>query len=203
MVPSHLSGFSFFMNTVFFVLDDFLIAPFRLFLSSTFGFWFGCSVLALYCIVLGEFCFFVVYIVNRKFYVDLNQGMTDMHNISVEAIRRKNKQIFKDANWWANEYFGKVFFSQMALFAVSILPVPFAMGWLQWRFSGIAVHSFAGIDFGYGFVFLSVYIVLRIGFSKIRRKIPILKKLDEMRQADGEKAGKITSWTELDKKSTD
>ncbi len=191
------------MNTFFFFLDDFLIAPFRLFLSPILGFWFGCSVLALYCIVLGELSFLIVYIFNRNFYIELNQGMTEMHNISVEAIRRKNKQIFKDANWWANEYFGKVFFSQMALFAVSIWPVPFAMGWLQLRFSGIAVHILAGVDFGYGFVFLSVYIVLRIGFSKIRRKIPILKKLDEMRQADGEKAGKITSWTELDKKPSD
>ena len=97
-----------------------------------------------------------------------------------------------------NEYFGKVFFSQIALFAVSLWPVPFALAWLQQRFLGIAIYSFWGLELGYSFVFIVSYLLVRYLFSRVRCKIPVLKKLDEMRIEDGKKVGDITSWSELD-----
>ncbi len=186
------------MYPVYLLVDAFLIAPFRLFPSAHVSFWLGCLLLALYCVLLGELCFLLVYRFNRGYYVGLNQKMARMHNISVEAIRYKNRGIFKDANWWANEYFGKVFFSQIALFAVSLWPVPFAMAWLQHRFFGIAIYTFWSMELGYSFVFIVSYILVRYLFSRVRCKVPVLKKLDEMRIEDGQKVGDITSWSELD-----
>ncbi len=141
----------------------------------------------------------LIYIWNREYYTDLNRKMTRMNNISIEAIRHKQKDTFKSANKWANEYFGKVFFSHAALFAVSLWPVPFAMAWLQTRFSGIDIHTvpFTKFSLGYPFVFILSYIIVRYGFSKIRPFIPVLKKIDDLRAEDAKKAGELTSWDEL------
>ncbi len=182
---------------MFAVIDSFLIAPFRMGIPTVWAFWLGTAILCLYCVLLGELCFLGVYRFNRGYYLKLNQKMTRMHNISVEAIRHKNKQVFKDANLWANEYFGKVFFSQVALFSVSLCPVPFALAWLQYRFSGITIHSVLHLELGYAFVFVVSYILVRYLFSRIRRFIPLWKRLDQMRAEDAGKSGPITSWSEL------
>ncbi|WP_432735731.1 hypothetical protein [Maridesulfovibrio sp. FT414] len=181
------------------IIDTILIAPYRVGLPTVAAFWLGTAVLALWCTVGGEISMALGYLFNRDYYTDLTREMTRMHNISVEAVRRKEKETFKSANTWANEYFGKVFFANAALFAVSLWPVPFALGWMQSRFAGIDIHTVPFIDFslGYPFVFISSYIIVRYGFSKVRCFIPFLKKIDEMKAEDAEKAGEMTSWTEL------
>lgn len=186
-------------ESVYPIIDSILIAPYRLGLPALASFWLGSAVLAFWCTLGGELSMTLTYIWNREYYTDLNRKMTRMHNISVEAVRHKEKETFKSANKWANEYFGKVFFSHAALFAVSLWPVPFAMGWLQSRFAGIDIHTVPYIDFGLGypFVFILSYILVRFNFSKVRCYIPFLKKIDEMKAEDAEKAGQMTSWSEL------
>ncbi|WP_320170244.1 hypothetical protein [Maridesulfovibrio sp.] len=187
------------LESIYPIVDALLIGPYRTGLPAVAAFWLGSAVLALWCTLGGELSMTLVYIWNRDYYTDLNCKMTRMHNISVEAVRHKEKETFKSANTWANEYFGKVFFSQAALFAVSLWPVPFAMGWLQERFAGITIHTVPFTDFSlsYPFVFISSYIIVRFTFSKIRHFIPVLKKIDGMRAEDAEKAGELTSWSEL------
>lgn len=186
-------------DSVYPVIDILLITPYRIGLPSLSAFWFGTALIALWCTIAGELSMSLIYIWNREYYTDLNRKMTRMHNISVEAVRHKEKETFKSANKWANEYFGKVFFSHAALFAVSLWPVPFAMGWMQERFTGIDIHTVPYIDFGLGypFVFILSYIIVRYGFSKVRAFIPLLKKIDHMRAEDAVKAGEMTSWSEL------
>ncbi|WP_419779227.1 hypothetical protein [Maridesulfovibrio sp.] len=181
------------------IIDSILIAPYRIGLPALAAFWFGTAVMSLWCTLGGEISMALIYVWNREYYTDLNRKMTRMHNISVEAVRHKEKATFKSANKWANEYFGKVFFSHAALFAVSLWPVPFAMGWMQSRFTGIDIHTvpFTKFSLGYSFVFILSYIIVRYSFSKIRSYIPVLKKIDEMKAEDAEKAGEMTSWSEL------
>lgn len=186
-------------DSVYPVIDTLLISPYRIGLPSLAAFWFGTAVIALWCTIAGELSMTLTYLWNRDYYTDLNRKMTRMHNISVEAVRHKEKETFKSANKWANEYFGKVFFSHAALFAVSLWPVPFAMGWMQERFAGLNIHTVPFIDFGLGypFVFILSYIIVRFSFSKVRSYVPFLKKIDQMRAEDAEKAGEMTSWSEL------
>ncbi|NDV26363.1 hypothetical protein [Desulfovibrio sp. JC010] len=186
-------------ESIYPVIDNLLIAPYRIGLPSLAAFWLGTAIMALWCTLAGEISMSLIYIWNREYYTDLNRKMTRMNNISIEAIRHKKKETFKSANKWANEYFGKVFFSHAALFAVSLWPVPFAMGWLQSRFAGIDIHTVPYIEFGlgYSFVFILSYIIVRYGFSKVRSYIPVLKKIDDMRAEDAIKAGEMTSWDEL------
>ncbi|WP_027721999.1 hypothetical protein [Maridesulfovibrio zosterae] len=186
-------------DSVYPIIDTMLIAPYRIGLPTLAAFWFGSALIALWCTIAGELSMSLVYIWNRDYYTDLSREMTRMHNISVEAVRHQEKETFKSANKWANEYFGKVFFSQAALFAVSLWPVPFAMAWMQSRFSGLDIHTVPFIDFGLGypFVFILSYIIVRFGFSKVRGFIPFMKKIDIMRAEDAEKSGEMTSWSEL------
>ena len=186
-------------DSVYPIIDTLLIAPYRIGLPTVAAFWFGSALIALWCTIAGELSMSLVYIWNRDYYTDLNREMTRMHNISVEAVRHKEKDTFKSANKWANEYFGKVFFSQAALFAVSLWPMPFAMAWMQGRFSGLDIHTVPFINFGLGypFVFILSYIIVRFSFSKVRGFIPLMKKIDIMRAEDAEKAGEMTSWSEL------
>lgn len=186
-------------DNFFSLVDTILISPYRVGLPSVAAFWFGTSILAFYSIILGEISMNIGYLVNRKYYSGLNTEMIRMHNISIEAIRRQNKSIFKSANTWANEYFGKVFFSHAALFAISLWPVPFAMGWLQKRFSGIDIHTVPVLNFGleYPFVFISAYIILRYLFSKVRKFIPGFKKMDKIREEDALESGEMKSWNDL------
>lgn len=187
------------------ILDTFLIAPYRLFETTPdLAFWFGTGVLALFCVLFGEISMSLVYLVNRRYYASLNTNMVRMHNISVSAIKQKDKLSYKAANTWANEYFGKVFFAQASLFAVSLWPAPFALAWLQERFAGITITTVPWIDWQleYPFAFISAYIVLRVGFSRIKPYLPWFAQLTTMHKEDAQQSGELASWNTSAPKST-
>lgn len=194
-------------ESIYLIIDNILITPYRMDIPSVAAFWIGTSILAIWCIILGEICMSLGYLWNRKYYNGLNKEMIRMHNISIEAILRKDKKIFKSSNEWANEYFGKVFFAHAALFAISLWPVPFALGWLQKRFSGIDIHTIPVLNFGleYPFVFISAYIILRYLFSKVRKYIPGFKRVDQIKEDDASESGEMKSWNDLvpEKKTVD
>ncbi|WP_066858400.1 hypothetical protein [Halodesulfovibrio spirochaetisodalis] len=207
------------MQNIFFILDPVFIAPYRWLLNPVAAMWTGSAVLALWCLLAGEISSIFIYRVNRAYYAKLNEKMVRMHNLSIEAIKQKDKANFKATNRWANEYFGKVFFAQAAFFAVSLWPVPFALGWMQTRFTGIDIVSFPvpSLDFGklsltnfstefissttlslgYAFVLLTSYIILRYTLYKTRKYIPVLRNIEAMREEDSELIHQIKSWEEL------
>ncbi|MFA7165891.1 MAG: hypothetical protein WC124_08645 [Desulfoplanes sp.] len=184
-------------TALYYLLDAFFIAPYRLFEATPdFAFWFGTGALALTCVLFGEVSMGLVYLVNRHYYASLNTKMVRMHNISVSAIKQKDKLSYKAANTWANEYFGKVFFAQASLFAVSLWPAPFALAWLQQRFSGITVTTvpWIGWQLEYPFAFISAYIVLRVGFSRLKPYLPWFAGLTTMHKEDVRQSGELAPW---------
>lgn len=207
------------MQSIFFALDPFFIAPYRWISNPDVAIWMGSLVLGLCCVFAGELSSILIYRVNRAYYSRLNEKMVHMHNLSIEAIKIKDKANFKAANTWANEYFGKVFFAQAAFFAVSLWPVPFALGWMQTRFTGVDIISIPMIslnfemfsltnlstDFissttltlGYAFVLLTSYIALRYMLYKTRKFIPVLRNIEAMREEDAELISDLKSWEEL------
>lgn len=207
------------MQSLYVTLDPIFIAPYRWFSEPAIAFWIGSLALSLWCIFAGEISSIFIYRVNRAYYAKLNEKMVHMHNLSIEAIKLKDKENFKAANKWANEYFGKVFFAQAAFFAVSLWPVPFALGWMQSRFTGIDIVSvpMLSLDFnklslteiptnffssttlslGYAFVLLTCYIAMRYLLYKTRKYIPVLCKVEELRERDAELIDTIKSWDEL------
>ncbi len=181
------------------MVDPVLIAPYRWLEPAEAGFWLGTAILSLWILLVGEIFLSLVYLCNRRHYASLSTKMVHMHNLSVEAIASKDKASYKATNKFANDYFGKYFFSQAALFSVSILPLPFAMAWLQSRFEGIAIHTIPYFDkpLGYTFVVLACYIPLRYGLSRVRHHIPLLSKVARMRAEDAKAMEPMRQWSDL------
>ena len=211
------------MQSIYVALDPVFIAPYRWVATPAVAMWVGSIALTLWCVLAGEISSLFIYRVNRAYYAKLNEKMVHMHNLSIEAITRKDKTNFKAANRWANEYFGKVFFAQAAFFAVSLWPVPFALGWMQTRFTGIDIVSVpvfsldfsqisltgigdgfitpATLSLGYAFVLLTSYIALRYLLYKTRKYIPLLKIVEKMRAEDAELIDQIKSWEDVTKQA--
>ncbi len=177
-------------------LDTAFIFFFRLPDIPILGFYLGCVVLSLACVVVGQITIAVAFFWNQKFIDRDNHEMVRMHNLSVKALLAKDKKAYKSCNKVANEAFGKVFFSQIALSISSLWPIAFAAGWLQTRFQ--AVHfplpvslPVIGDHVGFMFTFLPIYILVYILFGQIKGRLPffrtVVKRLEHYDEESGEK----------------
>jgi hypothetical protein len=170
------------METIIFRIDSFLISFFRLSDIPILGYYLGSTVLSIFCVVLGQATIAVAFLWNRRFIEQDNRSMVAMHNSSLKALAAKDKSSYKKCNRAANEAFGKVFFSQIALAASSLWPLPFAVGWMQTRFFNVnfplpVALPYIGSDVGYLFTFLPIYILMFILFGKIKRRLPFFRNI--------------------------
>ena len=156
-------------------IDQFIIPFYRLTGLTILDFYLGTFVLSIMALVLGELTISLYFLFNKK---DIDQGteeMISMHNLSILALKRGDKGSYKVCNKNANEAFGRIFFKQIAMASSSLWPVPFALGWLQTRFSGIE-FPFAfnipgvGNSVTYTFVFIPLYILARIILKKTKNR---------------------------------
>lgn len=186
-------------STLFFWVDLFLITPFRIPGYQNipiWSMWLGSSVLAFYCIIIGETIGAVLFLIHRRYYLGLQDKMTRYHNISVDALHSGNKEVYLAANKLANDDFGKNFFAQASISMSTLLPVPFALGWMAQRFEDIVIYRIPGteISLGYVFVLLSAYIVIRILFSRVKKRLPLFRRVDEIKRKASEERGPTKSF---------
>ena len=184
------------MAQVYYRLDAVLIFFFRLPGVPILGYYLGCTVLALACVIVGQLTLAAAFKINQRFIDRDNHKMVRMHNLSVKALLSKDKQAYRSINKEANDAFGKVFFAQIALAISSLWPVPFAVGWLQTRFLDVRFElpvslPVVGDHVGFMFTFLPIYILVFILFGKIKSKLPFFRaiaaSLDRYEDEDGEK----------------
>lgn len=179
-------------------IDLFLITPFRLPGPDApiWGMWLGSTLLAFYCTVVGEIIGAVLFLVHRKHYLGLEEEMTRHHNISVGALHAGDKETYLAVNKLANDDFGKSFFAQATIGLSTLLPLPFALGWMANRFEGVVIYRIPGttISLGYVFVMLSAYIVIRILFSRVKTHIPLFRRVAEIKREAREKRGPTKSF---------
>ena len=163
------------------IADLILVIPYRWPGDPFIGWWTGTLILALWATVLGEITLFLALRANRSRVMDTFQEMGDRHSQSINALRAGDKEAYKAINKLANEAFGKAFFMQMTMAAASLWPVPLALGWLQTRFSGVRFPlpcdlPLLGDSVGYTFIFIPLYILVRIMFGKIRANLPFFER---------------------------
>ena len=178
-------------------LDSILIAPFRWPTDPYAGLWLGSAVLAWYCILLGEAISALLFLVHHRYYTSMQDSMLHYHNLSVDALHAGNKEAYLAANKLAQEDFGKSFFAQATIGLASLLPLPFALGWMATRFEGITVYTFplVNISAGFVFVFLSVYIISRILFSRfVKKRLPLFREIETIKKQAREARGKARSF---------
>jgi hypothetical protein len=168
-------------ETLYYHIDAALIYFFRLTANPMLGYMAGIAVLALLCVVIGDLTVAVAFRVNGSFFRRDNRELVSMQNKSLLALQARDKKSYQACNEMANDSFGKVFFTQIALGASSLCPVPFALQWLDGRFGDVAfLLPFAlgsRTTVGYAFTFIPMYILVRILFAHARTQLPGYRRL--------------------------
>ena len=138
--------------------------------NSVAGFFLGTEVLALIAVITGEYSIRFAFRLNREIISRDNHRIEHFQNLSFEALKSGDKSAFRACNGIANEAYGKSFFTQIALSAASLWPLFIALGWMQYRFSGIEIQlPVPGHVFSIGYVssFIVSYVLSRVLFYKI------------------------------------
>lgn len=197
-----------FLNTFYAHIDAFLIYFFRMPQIPILGYLLGISILALYCVVLGQITIAVAYLANRKWIESNNNAMVHFQNLSIKALLFKSKPAYKACNKEANDAFGKVFFMQIALAAASLWPVPFALGWLQTRFLDVAFVlpfslPYIGSAVGYTFTFIPMFILVYILFGKIKGQLPFFSRVEKILNASSRSGEQMITLADVGPPSLD
>jgi len=153
-------------------LDVVFISPYRWLENPVAGFFLGTLVLSLWCVLIGKVCGLVVWMMNRSHMRSLERETVKMHNLSLQAILSRDKVSYTACNKEANEAFGRYFFAQLAAGAATLWPVPFALAWMETRFSGVTFPlayplSLIAPTVGYPAIFLLWYALHRMLFKHL------------------------------------
>lgn len=168
------------IEKIFFQIDSVLIYFYRISEIPIVGYLMGTAVLAILSVIFGQLTLSIAYRYNEALFNQNNSNMVKMHNLSIFALLSKDKKAYKACNKEANDAFGKVFFSQIALGISSLWPIPFALSWMQIRFLDVMFElplklPIFGGEVGFTFTFLLVYILTYIFFGKIKPFLPYFK----------------------------
>ncbi len=181
-------------------IDPLLISVFRLSGNVHVGYALGLIWLAFLVTLLGELTMAGVYLLNRKHFLAQKREMVSHLNLSMKALAAKDKDSYKACNTIANEAFGRNFFSGIALFASSLWPVPFALGWLQFRFATVDFTiPLVGVV-GSAFVFIPTYIVVRILFSKAKPYLPFFSYMTRLLRKQEANEEKMLTYMDMVKR---
>ena len=164
---------------LFEIIDSLLIAPYRWPQDPVTGWWLGTFVLGLWCVVLGQITLSLLHLANRTFLSDASRETVEYHESSMNALREGDRSAYRAINRLANEAFGRTFFLEAAMACGALWPAACALGWMQTRFSEVAfplplVIPHVGGTVGFSFIFILVYILMRIVLGRIRSHV--LKK---------------------------
>jgi hypothetical protein len=197
-----------FFQILYLKIDAFLIYFYRVVEQPLLGYFIGTGILALLCVIIGEFTLSVAFRFNKKSIDQDSWEMTRMQNLSLRALLAKDKPSYKVFNKEANEAFGKVFFKQIALSAASLWPIPFALGWMQTRFMNIEFLlpcrlPLIGKTVGYSFTFIPMYILAHILFGKIKHKLPYFKTTKKMLDENKEDIDEMMTLSDLTEASNE
>jgi hypothetical protein len=168
---------------LFHLIDGFLIAPYRWPENPAVGWWVGTFALAVWATLLGEATLALAHRVNRFRIKQVEEEMLKRHRQSIDALKAGDRTAYKSINKLANEAFGQTFFLRLAMACAALWPVACALGWLQMRFSGVRFKlpfalPLSGDSVSYPFVFIPLYVLVRILFGKIKARISRAREHD-------------------------
>ena len=168
------------MTHIFHYIDEILIFLFRIIEIPVLGYYLGTFLICVLCVVAGRFTLKLSSRINERFLSRDHKDMVHMHNLSMYALINKNKPAYSNCNNQANEAFGKVFFSSVALGASSLWPVPFALAWMQYRFGQVSfelpfelpfIGSHAGFMFTFFPILVAAFMITGRAFSIFNRGV--------------------------------
>jgi hypothetical protein len=157
-------------------LDVFLVNMYSVTGSPVIDYFTGTLLLALITVLIGDFTTSLVYRANKSHFTFLNSRLAELHDISMMALKLKDRSNYHAVNREANDTFGLFFFGMAGLSAAYLWPAFFAVAWMQTRFADIAFPLFmTGWNANYTFTFLVSYLLMRLLFSRLRPYLPYFK----------------------------
>ena len=169
------------LDTLALQADGFLITFYRISGYGLIDYFIGTTILAFLCIVIGELSISLAIRFNKRYLDSMSKEMKEKEMLSIAAYRAGDKDGYKSLNKQATDVWGKHFFTMVAYSAGILWPIPFALGWMQARFSGVEfdlAFPFSlifGKSVGYLFTFIPIYIFCRILFKYMRPYLPYFK----------------------------
>jgi hypothetical protein len=158
------------------ILDPVLIYLYRLTGYPLVDYYVGTFLLAFLTVLVGEFTISIVFKVNKAHLDRLNARAEKMGRLSEEALRLGDEKSYKAVNKEGNDAFGHLFFNKFGLSAACLWPIFFALAWMQERFADIDLPlPWVGWKINYVFFFLLCYVLARILFGRIKRKLPYFR----------------------------
>ena len=187
-----------YLNSLFLIMDAWLMPVFRAVETPILGFYLGTAVLASVCVMLGDLTYNIVVRADRSKIKDVNANTVKYNNLSIEALQAGDGDSYRACNKMANEAFGRMFFLQLALSTAALWPLPFALAWMQYRFFEVEFPlAFLPLTFSYAGVFIPMYALLRIGYSKVRQRLPFFSGAARIYAEMGADAEELKTWRDL------
>jgi len=166
--------------------DSFLILFYRMTGHALLDYYIGTTVLAFICVVVGELSISLALKFNKRHIDAMNAEMSAKEQLALAAYKEGNQAGYKALNHEATEAWSKQFFTMIAYSAGILWPIPFAFGWLQYRFADVAfplaypLSLLFGKTVGYTFTFIPLYILCRIVFKYLRPRLPYFKGIQKL-----------------------
>lgn len=158
-------------------IDSYIILFYRVTGIGMVDYMIGTFCLSLIAVLLGELTISLALRANTPYLSDLSLRMKEKEKLSIKAYETGDMAGYKALNKEATDAWGRKFFAMLAHSAAILWPVPFALGWMQTRFSGIDFpiafpFSLVTDSVGYTFSFFPIYVLARIVFGKVRPHLP-------------------------------
>ena len=175
-----------FFTEIFYHIDGFLIYFYRLTGHSFVDYIIGTMVLGFICVIIGELSVSLAIRYNKSYLDSMSREMKKKEMLALEARRAGDEVGYKSLNKEATDVWGKHFFTMVAYSAGILWPIPFALGWMQTRFSGVEfdlafpLSLIFGKSVGYIFTFIPIYILCRILFKYMRPYLPYFKGIQTL-----------------------
>ena len=168
-------------NIFYLHADRLLIFFYRMTGHSLADYFIGTFCLAFFCVVIGEISVSLALRINKRYIDEMTDEMDHKERLSIEAYRAGDKAGYKALNKQATDVWGRRFFTMVGYSAGILWPIPFALGWMQTRFSGVdfelafPLSLIFGKSVGYIFTFIPFYILARIVFKYLRPWLPYFR----------------------------
>ncbi|WP_022853769.1 hypothetical protein [Thermodesulfatator atlanticus] len=191
------------MYTHWLVYLDKIFLPFYQLLSDpVLAYFLGTFLLAIICVIIGEFLVGIAFYANRNYVKKLTNDLVHWNNLSVEAVKKGDTEAYHTFNKEANDVYGKLFFLTIAHSAAFLVPIPFVLAWMQFRFGGIEfplpfIVPGVGASVSYIFTFVVLYLPSYWLFKKIKHKLPLFKDFDRIMRESSEVVKEMKSLADI------
>ena len=165
------------LNQFYQIIDGPIIFFYRLSDIPIVDYMIGTFVLSMIAVIIGELTVSAALKANTPYLGQLSKAMKEKETMALKAYDAGDMAGYRALNKAATDAWGKKFFAMMGHSAAILWPIPFALGWMQMRFSSVSFEiafpfSLVVDSVGYTFSFFPIYILARIIFGQVRPWLP-------------------------------